>query len=181
MMTTDLLINLAASFIALLVGLFWKEKIVPWLRKLLYRGIIIHGKWRIEQADQPVDGGTISTKRDIYVDLIQRADVLSGTATSIASYEDGTQDFIIYDVNGEIRDRFVTIYLKVNDSSRIAYSSFLLEVVGNGQLMKGYRVFYGFKKQEIRAIGCTWVSANAKKGMGHKQIGKKNDAGLKPR
>jgi len=164
-MTNDLLVNLAAAFIALLIGLFWKERIVPWLRKILYRGIIIHGKWRIEQAEQSVDGGEISTKREIYVDLVQRADNLSGTATSIATFSDGAQDFIIYDVHGEIKDRFVTIYLKVNDNSRIAYSSFLLEVVGNGQLMKGYRVFYGFKKQEIRAISCTWVNANSKKGI----------------
>ncbi len=162
-MTFDLIINLTASFIALVVGLFWKDRFVPWLRSFLYRGIIVKGKWRILQEEMAVDGKELAVKRETYVDLNQYADTLSGSATSIATYSDKSQDFIVYDVRGEIKDRFVSVHFKVNDSTKIAYSSFLLEVVGDGHVMKGYRAFYGFKRQEIRAISCNWVSANSKK------------------
>jgi hypothetical protein len=110
-MTIDLGINLIASFIALIIGLFWKDRFVPWLRSILYRGIIIKGKWRIIQDELTVDGKEVAIKRETYVDLNQYADALSGTATSIATHQDGNQDFIVYDVRGEIKDRFVSIRL----------------------------------------------------------------------
>ena len=59
-----------------------------------------------------------------------------------------------YKVNGKIRDRFVWLELVNKNKNTIAYSYFLVEVVGDGTKMLGYRSFYALRKGEINAVEC---------------------------
>ncbi|HEY9000128.1 MAG TPA: hypothetical protein VIM89_02160 [Mucilaginibacter sp.] len=130
--------------------------IIPFIETLLYKGIYIGEKWTIEMADdRTADQTTLSATRNTVLEIKQRANKLSGKATSSLIMDDETSDCIFYNIEGEIKDRFVTLFLKCSTKSRMAYSTFLLEIVSDGSLMKGYRTFYGLKRERINAIACT--------------------------
>lgn len=152
---SDISIELIGSGLTLIVALFWQKGIVPFFENLVYRGIRIDGNWTLQQQmKSTADGTTIGTKRDTVLEITQKATKISGTATSILKSDDSTQDFIYYTINGEVKDRFVTLILKCRKKDRIAYSTFLLEVVSDGYKMVGYRTFYGLKRQKINATSC---------------------------
>ncbi|HRR08274.1 MAG TPA: hypothetical protein PLO56_06240 [Rhodothermales bacterium] len=135
---------------------YFKKTIIPYYQTIKYKGINIEGEWIVEHISTPTGGGTLRIKRKTIVRIEQKAHNLIGTANSVASFDDGTEDMLVYDVSGEITDRFAIVNFKVNDKTRIAYSSFLLEVTNDGHTLKGFRTFYGMQACTIRAIQCIW-------------------------
>jgi hypothetical protein len=161
-----IVINVISSGIVLIIALTWNQWIVPWFKSLVYKGIKIDGTWKIEQSNQMVDGTALEIQRAIDINLQQNANELKGEASARiiqtipmntqtpTNLDKSTNTVIFYDVKGEIKDRFVSLVLIPKEQNKIAYSVFLLEVVGDGNLLKGYRTFYGYKKLKICAIGC---------------------------
>lgn len=148
-------IEIIGSFLAFLLAFFWYKNLIPEFEKLLYKGLKIDGEWKFIQDDKFADGTVPKIKRDIIVNINQKAHKLSGTAKSIAY--DGTNnivDTITYNIEGEVNDRFVLLNFISNDNKRIAYSNCLLEVVSLGSVMRGYRNFYGFKIAKVCSIKC---------------------------
>lgn len=130
--------------------------LLPLYQNFTYHGVRVDGTWCLDEAKITADGGTLSTVWMISATLRQTAYRISGVATAISVRENKTSDVINYIVAGNIRDRFVSLHFHNQDEHRIAYSGFLLEIVGDGATMKGYRAFYGLKKQVIRSIESTW-------------------------
>ncbi|MDN3581265.1 hypothetical protein [Mucilaginibacter flavus] len=150
-----IVISVIASIITLGIVLIWNKMIIPFIETLLYKGIYVGEKWTIEMGDQTADQTPLSATRNTVLEIKQRANKLSGKATSSLILDNETSDCIFYNIEGEIKDRFVTLFLKCSTRSRMAYSTFLLEIVSDGSLMKGYRTFYGLKRERINAIACT--------------------------
>lgn len=158
---SDISIELIGSGLTLIIALFWQKGIVPFFENLVYRGIRIDGNWALsQQMDSTADGTSLGTSRETVLEITQKATKLSGTATSILTNSDSSKDFIYYTIQGEVKDRFVTLILKCRKMNRIAYSTFLLEIVSDGYIMKGYRSFYGLKRQKINATNCTLIKGH---------------------
>lgn len=156
----DISIELIGSGLTLIIALFWQKGIIPFFENLVYRGIRIEGNWFLKQNNITADGSNLSTNRETVLELKQKATKLTGTAASVSTNNDNSKDFIYYTVEGEVKDRFVTLYLKCRKKNRIAYSAFLLEIVSDGYCMKGYRTFYGLRRQKINATSCTLIKAS---------------------
>jgi hypothetical protein len=169
---TSIAINVISSGIVLIIALTWNKWLLPWFKSLVYKGIIIDGTWKIEQATQMVDGSNLAVQRAIDINLQQNANELTGDASAriieTQTITPSTQNVetkqsknlntvIYYDVKGEIKDRFVSLVLRPKEQNKIAYSVLLLEVVGDGNTLKGYRTFYGYKKLKICAISCDLI------------------------
>jgi len=150
----DISIELIGSGLTLIIAVLWQRGIIPFFENLIYKGIRVEGNWTISQSNVTADGSGISIERTTVIEIKQKANKLSGTATSIQTKENNTKDCIFYTVEGEVKDRFVTLFLKCRKKNRMAYSIFLLEIVSDGSIMKGYRTFYGLKREKINSIYC---------------------------
>jgi hypothetical protein len=129
---------------------------LPAYRNYVYKGIRVDGDWIIFQSDKPADGESLTTKWILFATLEQKAYEISGSVTASHLEDSNPTDVINYYLDGRIFDRFLSLTLRTKDSSRIAYSTFLLEVTGDGSRMRGYRSFYGLRKGSIRSVACTW-------------------------
>jgi hypothetical protein len=152
---TEIAIALISSLLAFVIAFIWQKGLIPFFENIVYKGIRIDGNWTVEQPNNTADGTTLSVSRKMSIELVQKASRLSGHATSFYDRNDGTRDTIFYSIEGEVKDRFVTLFLKCRKKNRMAYSTFLLEVVSDGHLMKGFRNFYGLKEQKINSVSCT--------------------------
>jgi hypothetical protein len=129
---------------------------LPAYRDYVYKDVRVDGDWTILQSEVPVDGEALSTIWVLSATLEQKAHVVKGIATATHVKDGASADVINYEAAGHIYNRFVSITFRNKDKARIAYSTFLLEVKGDGTKMKGYRSFYGLRKEIIRAVECTW-------------------------
>lgn len=129
---------------------------LPAYRDYVYKDVRVDGDWTILQSEIPLDGEALSTTWVLSATLEQKAHVVKGTATATCVKDGTSADVIDYKIEGHIYNRFVSITFRPRDKARIAYSTFLLEVKGDGTRMKGYRSFYGLRKEIIRAVECTW-------------------------
>lgn len=151
-MLIGVLSGVLTTILVYVSSLFLKRVVLPNYRIYLYRGLDITGQWRVKQDQIAVDGEELSVKRETTVVLKQKGHDLEGRATSTALGGGAHQAIYTYAATGEIKDRFVMLSFKADDRDRIGYSSFLLEVVGDGRRMVGYRVFYALLRRKVSAI-----------------------------
>jgi len=152
----SIIVGVATGVTANLVTYLFVTVWLPSYRNYVYRGIRVTGDWIISQSDMPADGERLTTKWVLSATLEQKAYVISGNVTATHLHDGEATDVINYDLDGHIFDRFLSLTLRTKDTTRIAYSTFLLEVTGDGSRMKGYRSFYGLRKGTIRSVECTW-------------------------
>jgi hypothetical protein len=133
------------------------RQLLPAYQDWKYEGMRIDGQWVLQHIGKAADGRNLESTT-MSASLIQKAHSIQGSATAILDGKADAREIVVYKVTGEIRDRFVTLYLRAADRRRIAHSSFLLEVVGDGGRMEGTRAFYGLKQQAVRAIECAWTT-----------------------
>jgi hypothetical protein len=152
----SIIVGVATGVAANLATYLFVNVWLPSYRNYVYKGIRVEGDWLISQSDQPADGESLSVTWILSATLEQKAYQIGGHATATHLKHGKVTDVINYDVKGHIFDRFVSITLRNKDATRIAYSTFLIEVTGDGTRMKGYRSFYGLQKGVIRSIECNW-------------------------
>ena len=119
---------LASTLIFLIVYTF-KNSIIPWLRQITYRGIDISGSWY----------WTNITNDSAKLELTQYADKVKGIYTYV---NNNNGNIKIYTVSGNIQDRFIQLSMKSADKKRLGVLSYISEVVGDGNELKGYSTFY---------------------------------------
>jgi len=149
-MTYDLSVDILASIIIFFVGFLWKDFISTWIGDFVYRGIKIDGVWKATQSEKTARGYELTYPSIYTFDLKQKADIIYGSAK--AEFGIDKREIVCYKVSGNIKDRFVTLSLVLNEKKRISHSNFLLEVVGNGERMDGFMNFYALRSYEINAI-----------------------------
>ncbi|MEY2509698.1 MAG: hypothetical protein QOE26_461 [Verrucomicrobiota bacterium] len=158
--------NLSALILSITLGILtgfvvngctwlFREHLLPAYSDWKYQGMRIDGNWALEHLGTAADGRGLAAA-SMSATFNQKAHSIRGIATAILEGGGDSANVVTYKVTGEIRDRFVTLYLRATDRGRIAHSSFLLEIVGNGGCMEGCRTFYGLKQRSMRAIECVW-------------------------
>jgi hypothetical protein len=120
---------LTSALLYICVRIF-RDLALPEIRELLYRGVDISGPWHWKNAHGD------SAK----IELTQKADVLTGVYSYVNSSHQG--DIKIFQVKGNVRDRFVQMTMQSADPKRLGALSYLLEVTGDGNLLKGCCSFY---------------------------------------
>lgn len=103
---------LASSFIFLFVRIF-QNIILPWYQGLSYQGIDIGGDWEMEQDFD-------ETKEYLLFSIKQKANKVFGILTiTIETKSNDTREIKIFNVEGIIQDRFLTINGKTETQNKL--------------------------------------------------------------
>ena len=155
----DILKDLAATAIIFIVGLTWKSTIYPFLQSVLYTGVDISGRWSVNQTGTTFLNEQLSVTRNTQVTLKQTAHRLSGKAeSSVVSGGAGGMSNT-YKITGKINNGLVLINFISVEKNKIAVSTFLLQVNGNGNEMDGDRLYRSSKTDKIDCIACQWTKS----------------------
>jgi hypothetical protein len=144
---TGVVSGLLTGALVFLLSRIFQSIVLPWYRELTYTGIDLSGTWEVH-PDPP-------HTRHLYIELVQRAGVVSGTATHTAKRpnENGGQTRT-YRLHGEVRDRFVWIRGHSTDPRRIGVLCYLLESIGDGNTLRGSLVMYDITQSRVVSDQC---------------------------
>ena len=120
----------------------------------------IGGKWQVMHVGEPSDGEVLEAKWAVNVIIEQTASEVSGKANAICTAGTATGKNVQYLAHGKFVSNILEITFQDEDRSGRNKSSFLLQVVGDGSNLEGYRLFLGRNKNDIRSIQCKWVRNN---------------------
>lgn len=121
--------------------------VIPWYRALVYEGVVISGTWYIESPEYH--------RRDVTVELEQRADSVSGVSTHVLRNGEKTADRVrAYKVTGHIRDRFLILTGRSTDPTRLGALALFFEIIGDGRKMQGVAAGYSSSQARIISITC---------------------------
>lgn len=173
---SDITIGVIGGVLAATVVMFFVEVyqkvIIPFMKKLLYSGIYIQGKWETKSEYE------YASER-ILLDVNQSAQSLFGSVTIVKkfsgiSYKDTSNEEIISaKLKGNINDRFVRISLVFKDNRRLGFGSYLLEVIADGSVMRGVGVWYDTGFSEIRSRNVQFQRHEKEKYYTNKKFPKK--------
>lgn len=151
----SILVGVLTGVFANLVTNLFINVWLPAYRDYVYKGVRIQGDWILNQGQDTIDKNKLGNDWSVSITLNQKAYKLSGFGTAQRFSPDSNReviDIIYYDITGSIFDRLVFLYLRPQDKTRLAHSSFHVEVISDGNSMSGYRTFYGLKMNKIRAV-----------------------------
>jgi hypothetical protein len=133
-----------------LVGLIFKNFVIPWYQAVTYKGVDINGTWESEYKDP-------ERKARFEMTLCQRAHEISGDAT-ILQGTDLTNPTTITNlrIDGSIWEGYITLNMQSKDRTRLSYSTSLLRVLNGGSTLQGNYVFRSIIADEIQNIEMRW-------------------------
>jgi len=136
--------GLISGYALYILAALFRRIILPWYRNTIYKGLSISGTWQLQSDDYQ--------RRDITFQINQKADALRGLSTHVL--REGQNDRLservrTYALDGTIHDRFVIITGRPIEASRIGAMTFLLEVLGDGTVMKGFGSGYSSSLMKI--------------------------------
>lgn len=132
---------LTSAIIFLIVRLF-NDSFLPWYRQYLYHGINIGGTWHCHS--------TLTQK--IVLELTQNCQNVRGSAIVVMDdehREEGIDSLRVFNVSGEIKDRFLLLKMNGKDNKRLGILSILMEVSGNGSVLSGISTAYNPSRSQI--------------------------------
>ena len=137
-----------------LIGLVFKNHIIPWYQGVTYKGVDINGTW---VANLEVD----NIKAKLEMTIRQRAHFLRGDTTLIQGKDLNKPSSIVnMEMKGGVWEGFVTLNMQSKDRSRLSYSTSLLQVVNGGAALKGSYVWRSIRSDEISSQDITWTRKN---------------------
>jgi len=116
-----------------LYNFLYKKIFLPWLETLLYRSIIIEGKWsnRKEKKDK--------TGYEMILDVKQNGYKVKGTF--FAGHRVEKSDACYYHFNGQIKDGYIMASYEIADREKIGMGELLLKLNEGGEALIGTIVF----------------------------------------
>lgn len=149
-----ILSGIFTSFLLYIGTKLFENTFLPWYLASRYKGIDISGNWKYIM---PFKSGNVST---FLVEVEQKAEKIkcyvSETKTLVGSNK---TEMRIYEYDGSIQDRFVTLAGRDKNKASLGVYSFLLEVNGSGQEMNGYGTRHCITNDEIRSDPIKWERA----------------------
>jgi hypothetical protein len=146
-----ILSGIVTSFLLYLGTKLFENTLVPWYLAARYKGIDISGNWKYIMT---FSSGNVST---FLVEVEQKAEkvkcYVSETKTLVGNSK---TEMRIYEYDGSIQDRFVTLAGRDKNKANLGVYSFLLEVKGSGQEMVGYGARHCITGDEIRSDIVKW-------------------------
>jgi hypothetical protein len=163
--------NISASFGMLVLGIIlrpigtgvWhlcKEAVLPYLEQKINKQLSLSGEWNIENIDIPLDGEVFELTWAIRVNLKQFGQTITGSAYAVCISEGSPKDQVNYEVTGKFSNGVLTASFYADGSKSLNRSTFLLHQAQGGSILEGYRLFYGRRRNNVRAIRCRWVQPN---------------------
>lgn len=123
---------ITSSVIYLCIQIFQKI-IKPWYQDFIYSGVRIDGQWINQKTFR--EGDTI---QDELLDIKQHAYKIIGTRTITKRYQSKEGiEIKIFNVKGQIKDRFVYLISENTDCKKIGVSCGLYEVKCGGDELQG--------------------------------------------
>ncbi|RTR40152.1 hypothetical protein EKG38_05375 [Shewanella canadensis] len=130
---------ITASILLMIKNLF-VSSFIPWYRHVMYKGTKIDGAWY-----------QYANAQKTLMELSQECEVITGKATvhSLSPNNDYFDDLKTYNIKGNISERFITLNLTHTDQQRIGIITQLLQLEGDGTLLKGKASWYAPRMSEI--------------------------------
>ncbi len=118
---------------------FWNSKIVPFLEKTRYQGVMLAGQWNGTSENNDESQGEIFwNEATLFLD--QKAHDLSGYF--IFKFKNSEKNFVInFDVKGYIWEGYVTLNFTPKDRRVTSYATALLKLHSGGCLLVGGWLF----------------------------------------
>jgi len=116
-----------------LLKTFYKMIFLPWLETILYKGIIINGKW--DNGETRGNGSTY----EMILDIEQSGYNIKGTF--FAGSKIDKSDINYYSFNGQIINEYIVANYKVASRSKLGMGAFLLKAGEGGKSLLGTIVF----------------------------------------
>jgi hypothetical protein len=139
-------------------GQIFRRVVLPWYRELIYRGLDIAGEWEI----------TNTSSQRATVTLEQHADRLKGRCTFVRSRPTvhAFEDVRTMSVSGSVQDKLVELSFRYENRSRIGAGVFLLEIAGDGRMMRGQQAMWSVTTNRIVSHDCFF----SRPGFTHHEI-----------
>lgn len=130
---------ITASILLLIKSIF-TNSLIPWYRHITYKGIKLEGSWY-----------QYTNNQKILLELTQHCEYIKGKATvhALVQREDHYDSLKTFDVSGYISERFLLITLKHTDKRRLGLVTQLVQIDGDGTVLKGQGSWYAPRKSEI--------------------------------
>lgn len=140
--------GLTTAIIILWSTLIYKKMILPWYRNIIYKGYNVEGTWKVIKSEPPI-------RREIVFRLKQKASKITGTSTHTLKNKSSEGDYIKeYTLNGELNDRLLRLTTELNNKQRIGVGTVMIEIIGDGQKMKGWIAAYNSSTSGIDGFKC---------------------------
>lgn len=127
----------------------FKEIFVPWFETVTYKGLDINGQW-IEKSINSSGAG-----QEMVFNIQQKGHKVNGILNITTTFSNGKKVIKTFIINGQFFDRFLLLTGKNASKGMIGCLSLLLEVISNGKIMKGKRVWYHLQDCEIQSVDAT--------------------------
>lgn len=143
---------------------FFKEAVLPYFHKHTNPHVSITDEWILDHVGQPTDGDGLNAEWRVAFSLKQKGRLVVGTANSVCIK--GTKDVkgkvISYEVSGSYSNNILDLHLTENGEAAMRNkSSLMLQLIGDGSVFDGYRIFLGRAKNQVRAIQCKLIRKGA--------------------
>lgn len=147
-MTTEsilsgILSGIITSCLIFIVLQLFQKRFLPWYQTIIYSGIKIAGEWTSKATDDFV--------QDIKLEINQSANNLEGVAIFVRKPTpiNSMEQFRSFKLAGKIQDRFIHLIVINKNDNRLGLNLFLLEIVGDGRIMKGGHTYYEVSSSKV--------------------------------
>jgi len=159
---TEIIAGVIITFVVALIVHFYKNAFLPYLSSSVYKSFPLTGIWIVDHIGDPVDGEELDLEWVTTLNLQQRGTTILGKAgLKCIDGPDGHKNKeLLFDVRGKINSHILNLALYDTKNGKRQSSSFMLQMQGNGEQFQGYRLFFGYKKNTVRAIECLLKQAD---------------------
>jgi hypothetical protein len=139
---------------------WFQESLLPRLVDKTTPSTNIGGKWIAECIGQPMDGLGLKAEWKLQINLVKKGQVIIGDASSECLSGSGKGRYVDYHVSGKFSDGILNVTLHGTGKDGRNHMTFLMQLVGEGNMFEGCQLFLGRDSNKIRAIKSKWSRCN---------------------
>lgn len=152
---------IVVGLIVLTIGDFFAIYVRPKIEQNVTNDAVpivdIHDTWTVVHKGDPVEGDRLEASWQLTVNMEQNGTDVTGVANGTCTKGEAQGRKVEYDVRGSFVNNILRVSFVDTDEASSNVSVFLLQIVGHGSSLEGYRLFLGRKTNNVRAIACEWV------------------------
>lgn len=136
--------GILTTVIIFIITIMFQRIFIPWYQGIIYRGVILQGKWIAVNGKDEKDTFTLF--------LEQVSHKLTGSLTIVQERKASGVLSSTYNVNGETFDGFVVLTLRSIDSRQTGLASIVAKVVGGGKKLETKITFNNMYTENLITI-----------------------------
>lgn len=157
-----------AGFLGKIVGSWFvhifKDSILPYFYKYTSPQISLNGEWVLKHIGDAIDGEGFRANWSVRMTLNLKGNKIAGEsqATCVKGPKELKDKVISYEVSGSYINNILNLHMVDRSESGLRnQSTMMLQLVGDGSVFEGYRIFLGKAKNQIRTIRCELIKNGA--------------------